>query len=119
MKDKDLNIALGKLFNGIELDTHKVELNLVGDIKNVSKNISNELKNFDINIKELKDVKRSIDVSIDQAKQTSKRGNSLLKEINKQANELGVPVSEINGVKEFIKLLVDLDASIVAQKKLL
>ena len=26
MNNKELNIALGKLFNGIELDTHKVEL---------------------------------------------------------------------------------------------
>lgn len=31
MNDKELNIALGKLFNGIELDTHKVELASNGD----------------------------------------------------------------------------------------
>jgi len=31
MNNKELNIALGKLFNGIELDTHKVELSMLDD----------------------------------------------------------------------------------------
>jgi DNA repair ATPase RecN len=33
MNNKELNIALGKLFNGIELDTHKVELSIANDVK--------------------------------------------------------------------------------------
>jgi len=32
MNNKELNIALGKLFNGIELDTHKLELGTHDDI---------------------------------------------------------------------------------------
>ena len=42
MNEKELNIALGKLFNGIELDTHKVELGLVDDLDTVTKNILNK-----------------------------------------------------------------------------
>lgn len=33
MNNKELNIALGKLFNGIELNTHKVELSIANDVK--------------------------------------------------------------------------------------
>ena len=36
MNNKELNIALGKLFNGIELDTHKVGLSYK-DVKGLNK----------------------------------------------------------------------------------
>ena len=43
MNNKELNIALGKLFNGIELDTHKVEL---GYLQDVAKNADNAIKKY-------------------------------------------------------------------------
>lgn len=36
MNNKELNIALGKLFNGIELDTHKVELGSLKEMRTQS-----------------------------------------------------------------------------------
>jgi len=45
MNNKELNIALGKLFNGIELDTHKVELNIGSKYINKAEQIEKEYRN--------------------------------------------------------------------------
>lgn len=42
MNDKEINIALGKLFNGLELKGERVELGLVDEIKKVDATAQNE-----------------------------------------------------------------------------
>ena len=44
MNEKELNIALGKLFNGIELDTHKVELASLDELEAVLQAAKNNKK---------------------------------------------------------------------------
>ncbi len=52
MNNKELNIALGKLFNGIELDTHKVELGLDidGEFKKADKKANSAIKSAQSNL---------------------------------------------------------------------
>lgn len=121
MNEKELNIALGKLFNGIELDTHKVELAspATKNLKGFLKNIDNELKNFDINIKELKDVKISIEVSIEQAEETLNIANRRINGIEIAAKDLGIVPNAIPLYMELVKKTEDLSKEIKEQRKLL
>lgn len=52
MNNKELNIALGKLFNGIELDTHKVELgiDIKGEFKKADKKANSAIKSAQSNL---------------------------------------------------------------------
>lgn len=121
MNNKELNIALGKLFNGIELDTHKVEFEspATKNLKGFIKNIDNELKNFDINVKELKDVKRSIEVSIEQAEETLNTANRRINGLEIVAKDFGIVPNAIPMYMDLVKKTEDLSKAIKEQRKLL
>lgn len=75
MSEKELNIALGKLFNGIELDTHKVELGLVDDVKKLSNNIE-------------QDWKKALNIAVNGAKSLEDKVMKATKPLNDQVFEL-------------------------------
>ena len=75
MNNKELNIALGKLFNGIELDTHKVELGLVDDVKKLSNNIE-------------QDWKKALNIAVNGAKSLEDKVMKATKPLNDQVFEL-------------------------------
>jgi len=75
MNEKELNIALGKLFNGIELDTHKVELGLVDDVKKLSNNIE-------------QDWKKALNIAVNGAKSLEDKVMKATKPLNDQVLEL-------------------------------
>tara|TARA_R110002050_G_scaffold190472_4_gene325149 strand:+ start:438 stop:815 length:378 start_codon:yes stop_codon:yes gene_type:complete len=75
MNDKELNIALGKLFNGIELDTQKVELGLVDDVKKLSNNIE-------------QDWKKALNIAVNGAKSLEDKVMKATKPLNDQVFEL-------------------------------
>tara|TARA_R110000744_G_scaffold5556_1_gene19751 strand:+ start:2607 stop:2984 length:378 start_codon:yes stop_codon:yes gene_type:complete len=75
MNEKELNIALGKLFNGIELDTHKIELGLVNDVKKLSNNIE-------------QDWKKALNIAVNGAKSLEDKVMKATKPLNDQVFEL-------------------------------
>lgn len=94
MNNKELNIALGKLFNGIELDTHKVELGLVDDIE----------KDF----KQLNDIMSEAEKLTKQRSRLKGKGNTLSKNIIKQG-EKGIKQLEdlgMNAEAGFLRSMV-------------
>ena len=88
MNNKELNIALGKLFNGIELDTHKVDLALMDDIKNQYKTVKDtNRKLLDIKSDFLKKRKALISFS-EILNEQSKRLLELCNDIEQQLSEV-------------------------------
>ena len=75
MNEKELNIALGKLFNGIELDTQKVELGLVDNVKKLSNNIE-------------QDWKKALNIAVNGAKSLEDKVMKATKPLNDQVFEL-------------------------------
>ena len=90
MNNKELNIALGKLFNGIELDTHKVDLALMDDIKNQYKTVKDtNRKLLDIKSDFLKKRKALISFS-EILNEQSKRLLELCNDIEQASNKIGI-----------------------------
>jgi ribosome-binding ATPase YchF (GTP1/OBG family) len=91
MNNKELNIALGKLFNGIELDTHKVELSVIDDVKK----IQNEIVEADVKLL-AKNILRELRVAETKIEKSVKAGSKLkskLKEAENMVKDLGVKTS--------------------------
>ena len=91
MNNKELNIALGKLFNGIELDTHKVELSVIDDVKK----IQNEIVEADVKLL-AKNILRELRVAETKIEKSVKAGSKLkskLKEAENMGKDLGVKTS--------------------------
>jgi len=107
MNDKDLNIALGKLFNGIELDTHKVELGLVDDFKSSYKNYVKQSENIADEFSKFFKLKTQLENDI---KKNINNFKSLVKpyeKIEKQAKELGLNIKEVLSDRPSIKKDID------------
>jgi archaellum component FlaC len=92
---------------------------LTKNLKGFIKNIDNELKNFDINIKELKDVKRSIEVSIEQAAETLNIANKRIKGLEVAAKDFGIVPNAIPMYMDLVKKTEDLSKEIKEQRKLI
>ena len=90
MNNKELNIALGKLFNGIELDTHKVELALMDDIKNQYKSVKDtNRKLLDIESDFLKN-RKALKSFSEILNEQSKRLLELCNDIEQASNKIGI-----------------------------
>ncbi len=105
MNEKELNIALGKLFNGIELDTQKVEFatiydDLKGSIGNANKGFVEATK---LVSKAQKEVKKSIQDNKTLLKELDK-AEKLIKQIGLDTELKKVQKAQ-NQVKENINAL--------------
>ena len=105
MNNKELNIALGKLFNGIELDTHKVELNIGSKYINKAEQIEKEyrdalgdMENFAIKLEGAEnDVVKAIKKYKDNLQDYEKV-------VKKELKDFGVDKLPNNWVREFNRL---------------
>lgn len=105
MNNKELNIALGKLFNGIELDTHKVKLNIGSKYINKAEQIEKEyrnalgdMENFAIKLESAEnDVVKAIKKYKDNLQDYEKV-------VRKELKDFGVDKLPNNWVKEFNRL---------------
>ncbi len=106
MNNKELNIALGKLFNGIQLDTHKVEFttiydDLKGSIGNANKGFVEATK---LVSKAQKEVKKSISDNKTLLKELDKAEklikdiglDSELKKVQKAQNQVKENINELD-----------------------
>ena len=78
MNDKDLNIALGKLFNGIELKAEKVELGLVDDLEADFKELNKLMSEAK---KQVKETSRIVGKSRTLSKNIVKNGKDAIKKL--------------------------------------
>jgi aspartate carbamoyltransferase regulatory subunit len=98
MNNKELNIALGKLFNGIELDTHKVELGSIDDFDNEFGQIIDK----DIRVSnDLIDDLRKAEVATKKLKNDYEKVLKIGKKLEADAKDLGVdlPQRTINQIR--------------------
>jgi len=91
MNNKELNIALGKLFNGIELDTHKVELNAFKNLFNTTGQIERRNKKIKDRIEQISDYSKILD----RLKGLSNENMSLIDNQKKYINEFVAKGKEI------------------------
>ena len=89
-----------KLFDKVELGSHKVELALIDDIKGSTQGVNNFSNNIDINIKELEQVKNSLIVDLKDLKQDLDRLKNEINKFDLTTKELGLNPDTINGYKE-------------------
>lgn len=82
MNNKELNIALGKLFNGIELDTHKVELGLYDDMLKYEERAEKLMS-------DVKDRLQKVATSLKEVKRNYEIADGILEDAMKMAKELG------------------------------
>ena len=106
MNNKELNIALGKLFNGIELDTHKVELSTYSDMVNHNKTIKKEFPNkqSDIN-NEFSTLRRRIKLALDFAETAVDTLQDDTQKFEKEIKELGMNANDNKDYKDAIKTI--------------
>jgi len=98
MNEKELNIALGKLFNGIELDTHKVELGTHDDImSDVSANDKSRSKFRQILRSSMSDLAKAMG----HLENIQKRNNKIeknSKKLQQDIKALGINVKDIKDI---------------------
>jgi len=107
MNNKKLNIALGKLFNGIELDTHKIELGLLDDLAKISNTKEVTFLRIDVNTaldKVKKFITKGISISQSNKKSLEKKIDTILK----SAKELGIE-NDIKSTNEYKEALKSID----------
>lgn len=112
MNNKELNIALGKLFNGIELDTHKVELGIVDDFKKLYANATEQQAKGNVQVREiLKAIDKAINEYNDAANSYIKANNAY-QDIEAKTKELGTkPSSQIlNYAKDTVKSVKEINS---------
>ena len=114
MNDKDLNIALGKLFNGIDLKTEKVELNIFSDyIKELDKISS---KTRDKSESDLEEVKKIIKRNISNLNKLKSKADNIHKEYmrvgDKAAKDLDIAPAQIPDFKRLHNLYFYVDGII-------
>jgi FtsZ-binding cell division protein ZapB len=89
----------------VKLESQKIELGLIDDLSGISTAVNAFTKNIEIDIKELKEVKNSLNVDYnDLSSELSKLENTINK-AEKISKELGVKVSDIKGYKDAVKSL--------------
>jgi hypothetical protein len=106
MNDKEIHIALGKLFSGIELKTEKVELSTYSDMLNHNKTIKKELPNkqSDIN-NEFNTLTRRIRLALDFAKTAVDTLQSDTLKFEKEVKELGMQANDNKDYKDALKTI--------------
>jgi|TARA_R110000765_G_scaffold144801_5_gene246882 hypothetical protein len=104
MNDKDLNIALGKLFNGIELDTHKVELALIDDVNSALDKADRMYGNIQDGLirsqKEAKSAAKEYKIALKDAEKALKK----IKELGVGGNMDKLFTDKVNYAKNNVKL---------------
>ncbi len=115
MNEKELNIALGKLFNGIELDTQKVELGLADELQAVLKAAKNNKKFSNKKEDEAATINKAAfnilkeQIKLDEtADKINKNADNLYKEFAKSAKDLGVNPKETQAYKTYNEILENL-----------
>jgi|LUMH01.1.fsa_nt_gb hypothetical protein len=115
MNDKDLNIALGKLFNGIELKAEKVELAVADELEAVLKAAQNNKKFSKSKVDEAATInKAAYRILQEQAKlddtadKINKNAENLWKEFSKAARDLGINPRETPSFKVYNEILENL-----------
>lgn len=122
MNNKELNIALGKLFNGIELDTHKIELNAVKNLKDKIQDAKRIISLQDDGLKWLDKTKQEYKEYMKYWSDTEginrgadRQAGNLLDELERSiaqvgnaVEELGLSSSSVPEYKEGLKLLGEL-----------
>ena len=119
MNEKELNIALGKLFNGIELDTHKIEFAVVDELSNKIDDAKSIISLQDDGLKGLAKVEDAYNkyqkifsdaeyvnrIGDDRAEKLIKELEKLTAKVSTSAKELGLDGRDIPQYKEGLKLL--------------
>ena len=115
MNNKELNIALGKLFNGIELDTHKVELASLDELEAVLQAAKNNKKFSKQKVDEASTINKAgfnilkEQIKLDEtADKINKNADNLWKEYSKSANDLGINPRETRAFKIYNEILENL-----------
>jgi len=97
MNNKELNIALGKLFNGIELDTHKVELGSLKEMRTQSDKLVGLYANLYETQIDLMVNRKKLDDQINDAKRLENDAGRMLdkayavyNEFEQKAKDLGL-----------------------------
>lgn len=97
MNNKELNIALGKLFNGIELDTHKVELGSLKEMRTQSDKLAGLYANLYETQIDLMVNRKKLDDQINDAKRLENDAGRMLdkayavyNEFEQKAKDLGL-----------------------------
>lgn len=89
MNNKELNIALGKLFNGIELDTHKVELSIANDVKKLYSEYIDLGDAEDNALRSVNTARMDLEKVENKYKSKLKEVSSMEKKLDKALQELG------------------------------
>ena len=90
MNNKELNIALGKLFNGIELDTHKVEFSIADDVKKLYSEYIDLEEAESGALRSVNDARNDLEKMEGKYKNLIKEIGSMEKKLDKAINDLGV-----------------------------
>ena len=111
MNNKELNIALGKLFNGIELDTHKVELNIFSDyIKELDKIGTKTLNKSEEDLEQIKKIVRRNISNLNKLKSKSDNiHKAYMKDGDRVSKELDIAPAQIPDFQRLNKLYFYID----------
>tara|TARA_R100000951_G_scaffold68279_1_gene57621 strand:+ start:1043 stop:1420 length:378 start_codon:yes stop_codon:yes gene_type:complete len=90
MNNKELNIALGKLFNGIELDTHKVDLAIQDEVKRLYSDYIDANEEYDRIYSPISQVRNDLKSWISKREKIQNKAEALYKKTDKAIKELGV-----------------------------
>lgn len=104
MNNKELNIALGKLFNGIELDTHKVELSYtLKQLQNFKDDLQDRTQSIIRFGKKLQDAQDVLDENISDGNKSFRNLEAAIKEIAPIMKDLGLPnAKELQGADKIL-----------------
>lgn len=90
---------------GVELASQKIELGLIDDLSGILTAVNAFTKNIEIDIKELKEVKNSLNVDYNDLSSELPKLENTINKAEKLSIELGVKVSDIKGYKEALTSL--------------
>ena len=91
MNDKEIHIALGKLFSGLDLKAEKVELGLVEDVDKLFNETKQVSKEFKATRKKLSDIAADKNKAASKARQKAEK---LMQKYERAAKDLGLNVSK-------------------------
>ena len=120
--NKEVSIALGKLFKDVSLKGERVELGSLDELKKALKRIEEDFKFMDnnkkISLKAIKDARLSLWVDADQSEKSLNRYvHPIINKFVKAAKELGVKPENIAEYKAVLKERDRLEDRIIKQKK--
>ena len=114
MNNKELNIALGKLFNGIELDTHKVELGSLKEMRTQSDKLAGLYANLYETQIDLMVNRKKLDEQINDAKRLENDAGRMLDKAYAVYNEFEQKAKDLGLDYKMNKEYKELDDSINA-----